>query len=88
MNNKMLSLRFFYAVILLIMGVCLLAALVPFADFDFDGSLDSFVTDGLLLIPTLFYMIGWVFLLTKLPAAYLPAPRLYYSLIIPPPNIF
>ena len=88
MNNKMPSLRFFYAVILLIMGVCLLAALVPFADFDFDGSLDSFVTDGLLLFPTLFFTVGLVCLLSNLPDAYLAAPRPYFSLIAPPPIIF
>jgi hypothetical protein len=72
----------------LFVGICLLAALVPLADFDFDGLLDSFLTDGLLLLPTLIFTIGLVCLLTNLPDAYLAAPQLYSSLIVPPPNIF
>jgi hypothetical protein len=70
------------------MGICLLAALVPLADFDFDGLLDSFLTDGLLLLPTLFFTIGSICLLTNLPDAYLSVPRFCFPLIVPPPNIF
>jgi hypothetical protein len=88
MNNQTHRLRFFQILILLMMGICLLAALVPLADFDFDGLLDSFVTDGLLLIPTLFLATGLVCLLTNLPVAYLSVPQFYFSLIVPPPNIF
>jgi hypothetical protein len=88
MNNQMHSLRFFHLLILLIMGICLLAALVPLADFDFDGLLDSLVTEGFLLLPILFLALGLVCLLTNLPAAYFSVPRLYFSLIVPPPNIF
>ena len=87
MNDQTHSLRFFHMLIFLITGICLLAALVPLADFDFDGLLDSFLTDGLLLLPTLFFTVGLVCLLTNLPAAYLAAPQLYTSLIVPPPNI-
>ena len=87
MNNQTHRLRFFHMVILLTMGICLLAALVPLADFDFDGLLDSFITDGVLLPPTLFFALGVVCLLTNLPAPYLAAPQLYSSLIVPPPNI-
>jgi hypothetical protein len=87
MSNHTHSHRFFNVVLLLMMGVCLLAALVPLADFDFDGLLDSFLIDGLLLLPTIFFTIGLVCLLTILPAAYLAAPQLYSSLIVPPPNI-
>jgi hypothetical protein len=78
----------FRLAILLLTCICLLAALVPLADFDFDGLLDSFVTDGLLLTPSLVSVIGLIFLLTQLPAAYLAVPRLFSALIVPPPNIF
>jgi hypothetical protein len=88
MINQAHSLRLFHTVILLIMGICLLAALMPLADFDFDGLLDSFLTDGLLLLPTLFFTVGLICLLTNLPDTYLAAPQLYASLIVPPPNIF
>jgi hypothetical protein len=88
MNNQTRNLRFFHLLILVIMGICLLVALVPFADFDFDGLLDSFVTDGLLLILTVFFTLGVICLLTDLPVAYLAAPQLYSSLIVPPPDIF
>ena len=88
MSNQMHNLRFFNIVLLLMMVVCLLAALVPLADFDFDGLRDSFVTDGLLLFPTLFFTVGLVCLLSNLPDAYLAAPRPYFSLIAPPPIIF
>jgi hypothetical protein len=88
MSNQMHNLRFFNVVLLLMMGVCLLAALVPLADFDFDGLQDSFVTDGLLLLPTIFLAPGLIFLLTNLLIAYLATPRLYSALIVPPPIIF
>ena len=82
------SLRVFHLLILLAMGICLLAALVPLADFDFDGSLDSFITDGLLLLPILFIAVELVVLLTNLPETYLSAPQIYSTQIVPPPNIF
>jgi hypothetical protein len=88
MSNQMHNLRFFNVVLLLMMVVCLLAALAPLADFDFDGLRDSFVTDGLLLLPTIFLAPGLIFLLTNLPIAYLATPRLYSALIVPPPIIF
>jgi hypothetical protein len=88
MNKQMHSPRFFHTIILLIMVICLLTALMPLADFDFDGLLDSFITDGFLLLPTLFFALGMVCLLTNLPVAYLATPQLYSSLIVPPPNIF
>jgi hypothetical protein len=88
MSNQTRSFRLFNTVLLLMMGICLLASLVPLADFDSDGLLDSFITDGLLLLPTLSLTLGLVCLLTNLPAAYLSAPQLYSSLIVPPPNIF
>jgi hypothetical protein len=82
------SLRFFHMVILLMMVICLLTALVPLADFDFDGLWDSFLTDGLVLLPNIFLAPLFVFLLTDLPVAFLATPRLFSSLIVPPPNIF
>ena len=88
MNNQLRNLRFLHGIILLLMGICLLAALVPLADFDFDGLRDSFVTDGLLLFPTLFFTVGLFCLLSNLPDAYLAAPQPYFSLIAPPPIIF
>jgi hypothetical protein len=78
----------FRSTIFLLTGICLLAALMPLADFDLDGFLDSFITDGLLLVPNLFSVFSLVFLLTKLPAAYLAAPRHFSALIVTPPNIF
>ena len=73
---------------LLCIGLCLLFALTPIADFDFDGSPDLFLTDGLLLI-------------LALPGSHCPrifhdrAPRrlprlaevVFASLIVPPPVI-
>jgi hypothetical protein len=82
------SLRFFHMVTLLIMVICLLTALVPLADFDFDGFWDSFVTDGLVLLPNIFLATLFAFLLTGLLVAFLATPRLFSSLIVPPPDIF
>jgi hypothetical protein len=88
MNNKTCGLRFFHPLILLMLGICLLTALVPLTDFDSDGVLDSFITDGLVLAPILFLMFGLICLLTSLPDVYLATPQLYSSLLVPPPNIF
>jgi hypothetical protein len=65
-----------------------LAALIPTVDFDFDGSWDSFLTEGLLMLPTQILAFGLVCLLTNLPVAFLTTPQLYASPIVPPPNIF
>jgi len=74
--------------ILLCMGVCLLFALTPFSDFDFDGSLDSFLTDSLLLVPAQPATIVPVLFSTRFLTAYLISPELLPFLIVPPPVAF
>jgi hypothetical protein len=69
---------------LVVFGV--LTALLPFSDIDNDGSLDSLVTEGLVLIPVLGAVTGLLFfLLTRLPAACLAAPQPVLTLLVPPP---
>ncbi len=79
------SLKLLKRCILLFIGVCLLFALTPFTDFDFDGSLDSFLTDGLLLIPAQPATVVPVPFLVSSLTAYLASPRLFSFLIVPPP---
>jgi hypothetical protein len=85
MNRQLFS---FQTLLLLALVVCLLAALVPVVDFDSDGLSDSFLTEGLLLLPEQVLAYGLVCLLTYLPVAYLATPRPYIFLIVPPPDIF
>jgi hypothetical protein len=63
----------------------LLAALTPFSDIDNDGLLDSLLTEGFLLLPVLFALTGLLFLLTRLPITCFAKPRLFASLLVPPP---
>jgi hypothetical protein len=78
-NNLLL----FLTLICLVIG--LLAALTPFSDIDNDGLLDSLVTEGFVLTPTLCAITG-LFFLTSLPAVCLTTPRLYSFLLFSPPN--
>jgi hypothetical protein len=79
-NNLLLLLT----LVCLVIG--LLAALTPFSDIDNDGLLDSFVTEGLVLITVLCAGSG-LFFLNRLPSTCLSAPRLYSSLLFSPPNL-
>ena len=76
-------------ILLLVTLVCLviglLAALTPFFDMDHDGLLDSLITDGFVLVPVICSATGLLLLLTRLPSACLAAPRLFSSLLLPPP---
>lgn len=85
MNSTANRLRFAFFLLIIF---SLLASLAPVSDFDGDGFLDSFITDSLLLIPSLISVFGLIFLLTQLPVAYLTASRLFSTLLVPPPNIF
>jgi hypothetical protein len=71
--------------ILVCLVIGLLAMLTPFSDIDNDGLLDSLVTEGSILMPVLCSVTGLFFLLIRLTSAYLAAPRLLSSLLIPPP---
>jgi hypothetical protein len=78
-NNLLLLLT----LVCLVIG--LLVALMPFSDIDNDGLLDSLVTDGFVLMPTLCAETGLYFLI-RLVTTCLSAPRLYSSLLFSPPN--
>jgi hypothetical protein len=78
-NNLLL----FLTLVCIVIG--LLAALTPFSDIDNDGSLDSLVTEGFVLMPMLCAVTG-LFFQSRFPAACLSAPRLYFSLLFSPPN--
>ena len=88
MSKFFIGSEFFKRCILLCVGICLLFALTPFTDFDLDGSLDSFLTDGFLFIPAqLAAFVPLLFLVSSL-SAYLASPKLLSFLIVPPPVIF
>ena len=71
--------------ILVCLVVGLLAALIPSSDVDHDGLLDSFITDGLVLIPVFCSVTGLFLLPTRLPSACIAAPRFFSTLLLPPP---
>ncbi len=73
--------------ILLSVGVCLLFSLTPLMDFDSDGSLDSLVTDGIILAPALVILFP-MFLATEPIAHFVPSPEYFSDLIVPPPDCF
>ena len=70
---------------MVIFVVSLLSALVPLSCFDQDGSLDSLVTEGFLLIPMLYTVTGLFCLWFRLPAA---RPLIFksfsISILLPP----
>jgi len=78
-NNALLL----FTLICLVIG--LLATLTPLSDIDDDGLLDSLVTEGFILMPLLYSIIGLFFLPTRLTSARLAAPKLFPSLLILPP---
>jgi len=63
----------------------LLVALAPLSDFDHDGSLDSLITEGFLLAPAFYFLLGLSFLLIELFAAKIELPRRFSTLFLPPP---
>ena len=77
--------------ILLLTLVCLVfglfAVLAPFTDIDNDGVSDSLVTEGLLILPVLYAVIGLVILLARLTPPILSEPQFFSSLFFPPPII-
>ena len=79
-KNKVL---FLFSMAFIMIG--LVSALVPLSDFDQDGNLDSFVTEGFLLIPMLCTATGLFGIWTKLSATYLAVPQLLSAPVVPPP---
>jgi hypothetical protein len=65
--------------------ISLLSSLVPFSCFDQDGNLDSFVTEGFLLIPMLYTITGLFCLWIRLPSACPLISQSFSTLIVPPP---
>jgi hypothetical protein len=61
-----------------------LFALVPVSDFDHHVLLDSLISEEFLLLPALFSIAGFGFLIWFF-ATYLAPPRLCFSPLIPPP---
>ena len=69
---------------LVVFGI--LTALLPCSDIDNDGSLDSLLTEGFVLIPLLSSVTGLLFfLLTDLPTACLAVPQPVSTRLLPPP---
>ncbi len=71
--------------IFLLALVCLLVTLAPLSDFDFDGHLDSLVTEGLILLSLVDVGAGLSSLWTRFPAACLTVSQQFPSLLVPPP---
>ena len=65
--------------------ISLLSALTPVSDFDQDGYLDSLVTEGFLLIPMFYFVMGLFSLWIRLFSACLTSPQHFSALIVPPP---
>jgi len=80
---RMSKILFLLAMVIFV--VSLLSALVPFSCFDQDGYLDSFVTEGFLLIPMLYTVTGLFCLWIRFPVACLTAPKFFSALIVLPP---
>ncbi len=63
----------------------LFAALNPASDIDLDGNLDSLITEGFLLVPLIFSMVGLFSLLSVLPVAGVFAVQGFSCIVIHPP---
>ena len=63
----------------------LLVALAPLSDFDNDGSLDSLITEGFLLVPVFYFVLALSSLLLEFSAAKIELPRRFSVLFLPPP---
>ncbi len=84
-NKAFADTKIFRLCILLCIGVCLLFSLTPLTDFDSDGVLDSFTTDGLILNFAAFAIAAPIFLFCRILTARVTSPKLFSSLIVPPP---
>jgi hypothetical protein len=73
------------ALFFILVTIALLSALAPLSDLDFDGKLDSLITEGLVLVTTLCSVTGIFFLLTSLPAACPAVSWQFSALNVPPP---
>lgn len=87
MNKRPAGLKLLNRWVAFFLGLCLLFALTPITDIDFDGSPDSFVTESLLLILAPLKANVPVSSNIRTPGAYLASPRLFTFLIVPPPII-
>ena len=86
MNERSVSRQFLKGLFLLCIGLCLLLALTPFTDFDFDGRPDSFATEGLLIIIAPLRIIVPLLFMPRIPTAYIAPPGLLSFLVVPPPK--
>ena len=75
--------RFLLARVIFI--VCILSALMPLSCFDQDGYLDSFVTESLLLIPTLHIVTSLFCVWIRFPTNCIITRQSFFTLIVPPP---
>lgn len=85
MNNRSATVA--KRIVLILVALCLLFGLVPVADFDLDGALDTFQTEGDLLVWS--YPTGalLIFLLSPFLTAHLNARPQLSFLLVPPPII-
>jgi hypothetical protein len=74
-----------FLVILFCIIFSLLVALAPLSDFDHDGSLDSLITEGFLLGPVFYFLLGLSFLLIEFSVVKLAIPWCLSIPFLPPP---
>jgi hypothetical protein len=69
--------------------VCIVAglfgSLTPLLDMESDGFLDAPLAEEFLLLPTFLTVTGLFLLLLRICSAYFTAPKLFSSLLVPPP---
>ena len=87
MNEPPTALEMFQRCSLVCISVCLIFSLVPFEDFEFDGQFDSFMMDGLILNFIASAVIVPEILFGRFLTARPVLPRLFSSLIVPPPIV-
>jgi hypothetical protein len=78
-NNRLLLF------LLVCMVIALLGALTPFSDIDRDGTLDSLLTDGFILLPAFCAASGVYFFLSRTPSAWFGPLQSIYPCLLPPP---
>jgi hypothetical protein len=87
MSKPLSTVYLFRGCMLFCAGVGLIFSLTPFIDFDLDGSLDSLVTDGIILTPVLVTLLS-LFLTSKPMNSLSPSPQYFSCMIVPPPVHF
>ena len=74
----------FLLVFSFIVMIGLMLALTPISDFDQDGAFDSLVTEGLLLLPLISFVTGYV-RQVQFPVVRLADPHIFFRTFHPPP---